>query len=448
MNDEFSANVDDLDGFSQASATQVVALSTAWSELRADRDLLATSPLPAFVETTTLDRYRELVELMAETGRFVTDISEALCDVGDHTGSSRYVGSAAAVAAELARTTDERLDRLEADLVAAGVESVEAGKVRSEVEVVLAADPTIGFGEATRRGLAAYRGGSRSKRPTGPCGPSLCRRPRSLRRWASTLTTSSVDTATGITLDDLHRVIDDPDAPPELRDAAYRVAADGILHANLDTALQTDLSAEPLTGGFAWNKADGIIGLDDVIVFPVRDHQARVLRAWHPLVDTAGQAYALGRLDSHVSADDVKVFVADADIPVYVRLAVFDVYAERHELDLDQRTAIDQELAFDATGFVGGTTVSKASGRPAGGGSPGLVPPGGSRAAPRRGAPSGGAAVPQWRRWWLKCWWPAPSSGGSRVAWPRSSGTVSPRSCTLTPSPGGTSSSTPPSSPT
>ena len=60
--------------------------------------------------------------------------------------------------------------------------------------------------------------------------------------------------------------------------------------------------------------------------FPAKDYQARILLAWHPLVETAGQGYDLTKVDSHASAGDVVAFIEDEDIPVYVRLAVFDVY--------------------------------------------------------------------------------------------------------------------------
>lgn len=392
--DTFSADTDDLGAFVGASRDEVVSLTDTWTALRAGRDLLATSPLPAFVETTTLDRYRDLVEQLGENGRFVSDIVDALLDHGDHLGEARYLVSTELVEAELARTTDERLDRLEAELEAGGVDPAEARKVRDEVAAQLAADPTLGFGEAVRLGLAAYRG------------VDLEEAERMLRAFALTPPEVGIElgqhfdeiagrTGRGdqITLDDLHAVIADPTAPSDLRDLAYRVAADPVLFNNLDTAHQTDLSAEPLTNGFAWNEADGIIGRDDVAEFPERDHQARILLAWHPLVVTAGQGYDLGRADSHVSADDVKAFVGDGDIPLHVRLAVFDVYAERHGLDLDQRVELEEELAFDATGFVGGTTVLEVGGGTVPARTPLLVPPGSTTGAPSAGGSGGGGGA-------------------------------------------------------
>ena len=190
-----------------------------------------------------------------------------------------------------------------------------------------------------------------------------------------------------ITIEDLQDAVADESLDPEARDAAYRLAADGILFTNLDVAHQTDLSDEPLGNGFAWHEADGIIGRDDVTEFPAKDHQARILLAWHPLVETAGPGSDLTRVDSHATADDVTTFIEDEDIPAYVRLAVFGVYAERHDLTLTEREVLEQELAFDGASYGGGGTYLDV-GR---GGLPRTTPVAPARTGP--GGPTGGSAA-------------------------------------------------------
>ena len=294
---------------------------------------------------------------MGENGRFVTEVSDALKLHGVHTTGGVYQADASLVDAELAATDNERLDAFEQSLIARGVDPDVAADVTQEVAAALRADPTLSFLAAIRIGFAAHQG------------ISLEEAERAQRAFALTPPEAAATldehfdeiagrhgNADQITIEDLQDAIDDASLPPEVRDVAYRLAADAVLFNNLDVAKQTDLSDEPLGNGFAWNEADGVIGRDDVAQFPTKDYQARILLAWHPLLESAGQGYDLNKVDSHASADDVMAFIEDDDIPVYIRLAVFDVYADRHDLNVTERDVLEQELAFDGTTYGSGAT--------------------------------------------------------------------------------------------
>lgn len=381
MSDTYAADTDDLDAFAERSGHDISILRTTADDLQRARDGLASLPLPSFVYSQSLSRYGDLVAFMGENGRFVAEVSDALKLHGVHAVDGITRADAAPIDAALAASDGERLDALERSLVAQGVDPAVAGAVTAEVAAALVADPTLSFTAAARAGFAAHQG------------ISLDEAARAER--AFTLSPPEVgavldrhfDEIAGrhgkgdqITVEDLHDAIDDESLDPEARDVAYRLAADAVLFTNLDVTHQTDLSAEPLGNGFDWHRADGIIGRDDVTEFPAKDHQARILLAWHPLVETAGHGYDLAEVDSHASADDVTAFVEDQDIPVYVRLAVFDVYAERHGLTVREREVLEHELAFDGTTFGGGTSLEVNRGP-----SPARTTP----IAPVRGAPTG-----------------------------------------------------------
>ena len=225
----------------------------------------------------------------------------------------------------LAATDAERLDALEQTLVGQGVDPDVAAAIAAEVAAALRDDPTPSFAAATRAGFAAHQG------------ISLDEAARAERAF-----TMSPPEAAAV----LNQHFDEI--------AGRRGKGDQITIEDLHVAHQTDLSDEPLGNGFAWHEADGTIGRDDAAEFAAKDHQARVLLAWYPLVETAGQGYDLARVDSHASADDVTAFVEDEDIPAYVRLAVFDVYAERYGLTVSEREVLEQELAFDGANYGGG----------------------------------------------------------------------------------------------
>ncbi|MGI9599503.1 MAG: hypothetical protein ACR2QK_25285, partial [Acidimicrobiales bacterium] len=293
------------------------------------------------------------------------------------------------IEAELDRTDAERLDEFERRLIEQGLDPAEAAKVRAEVEDQLDTDPAMSFHDATVAGLAEYSGMSVDEWERGQRAFEL------YPADVAVIVDQHFDTLAGrtgnreqITVEDLHDAIADESLPDEVRDAAYRLAADGVLFTDMDVAKQTDLSDEPLAAGFRWNEADGIIGRDDVAQYPAKAYQSRILLAWHPLIETANQGYDFGRADSHAGQDDVIAFIGDRDIPVYVRLAVFDVYAERHQLTLDRRQELEQELALDSTGVhVGGTAVLEASAPPARGSGPVVAP---ARTGPGGGARGGG----------------------------------------------------------
>lgn len=401
MSDFFSADTDDLDRFVATSQVDVSLFRDTHDELRAGRAYLASLPLQGFVEHSTLDRYRDLVEFMTENGRFVSQISGALKSHGDHFGNGMYRADVDVVDAELAKTDTERLDGLERNLVQRGMDPAEAAKVRAEVLAQMEADPTLSFREATLAGVAAYQG------------ISLAEAEQASRAFdlypaeVSAIVEEHFDDIAGrrgnrdqITIKDLHEIIEDESTPVAVRDAAYRLAADQNLFNNMDVAKQTDLSAEPFGSGFNLAEIDGIIGRDDVIQFADKDYQARILLAWHPLVETAAQDYDLSRADSHAGEDDIAAFVEDEDIPAYIRLAVFDAYSERYNLDLTEREVLEQELAFDGSSYAGRSTYFDVTGRPTGGRLPAVSltgdrPAGGARpgqsGTPRGG--SGGAAA-------------------------------------------------------
>ena len=356
MTDTYAADTDDLDAFAERSGRDIAALGVTADLLEGGRGRLASLPLPSFVSSPTLDRYRDLVAFMAENGRFVVEVSEALKRHGAETSPGIHRADACLVDEALVGTDAERLDELEQTLIEGGVDPEVAVGVAGEVAAALRADPALSFAAATRAGFAAYQGiplaeAARAERAFKLSPPEVA---AVLGEHFDDISGREGD-GDQITIEDLHVAIEDESLPPEARDVAYRLAADAVLFTNLDVALQTDLSEEPLGNGFAWHGADGVIGRDDVAEFPAKDHQARTLLAWHPLVETAGQGYDLSRVDSHTSAADVAAFVEDEDIPAYVRLAVFDVYAKRHGLELTERERLEQELAFDGTSYGSGT---------------------------------------------------------------------------------------------
>jgi hypothetical protein len=299
MGELFSADVDDLDRFVTTSTGQVQALSTALSSIQGQRLTLASAPFPGFVDATTTDRLESLLAFLTENERFVADIADALVWHGDHMGRGTYLASVDAIQAELDDGQDQRLQQIEDQLVAGGIDPAEAARIRAEIEAQLTADPTLAFGDAVVAGFAVHQGVTVDEAQRAARAFTL--HPAEV---AATLDEHFDDIASRsgqdhlISLEDLHAVIGDPDAPPELRDAAYRVAADGILFLDLDTAHQTDLSDEPLTVGFAWHRSDELIGRDDLREFPTTYHQAQILLAWHPLIDTANQGYDLDEVDS------------------------------------------------------------------------------------------------------------------------------------------------------
>ena len=344
----------------RSSSARVVTLplfrATA-DGLEVGRGRLASLPLPAFVQSTALDRCRDLVAFVGENGRFVAEASDALKRHGAEISPGVFQAEALVVDQALAATDTERLGGLEQTLVDRGVDPEVAAAIAAEVAAALRDDPTLSFAAATRAGFAAHQGisldeAARAERAFTLSPPEAA---AVLNEHFDEIAGRS-DKGDQITIEDLHDAIDDESLDPAVRDVAYRLAADGVLFTNLDVAHQTDLSDEPLGNGFAWHEADGIIGRDDAAEFAAKDHQARVLLAWHPLVETAGQGYDLARVDSHARADDVTAFVEDEDIPAYVRFAVFDVYAERHGLTVSEREVLEQELAFDGTTYGGGGT--------------------------------------------------------------------------------------------
>ena len=365
MSDVYSADTDDLDAFAERSGRDVAAFGATADGLAAGRARLALLPLPSFVQSSTLDRYRDLVAFVGENGRFVAEVSDALRRHGIPTSNGVHRADASSVDQALAASDADRLDDLERSLVDQGVQPEIAAAVTAEVAAALEADPTLSFGAATRAGFAAHQGISleeadRAERAFALSPPE-----------AGAILGEHFDDLAGrhgtddqITIEDLQDAVDDETLPPKVRDVAYRLAADGVLFTNLDVAHQTDLSVEPLGNGFAWHEADGIIGRDDVAEFSAKDYQARILLAWHPLIETAGQGYDLTKVDSHASADDVVAFIEDGDIPVYIRLAVFDLYADRHELNLTEREVLEHELAFDGATYGGGGTFLDAGRTP------------------------------------------------------------------------------------
>ena len=333
----YSADTDDLDAFVGRSGRDVDALGVTADELDVGRGGLALLPLPVFVQSPTLDRYRSLVAFMGENGRFVADVSDALRRFGAHTSAGVYRADASLVDQALATRAVERLDALEQTLIDRGARPEVAAAVTAEVAAALKADPTLSFDAATRAGFAAHQGisldeAARAERAFRLSPPEVA----AVLDAHFDVIAARHGEGDQITIEDLQDAVTDGTLDPEARDVAYRLAADSVLFADFDVAMQTDLSDEPLGNGFAWDTADGIIGRDDVAAFPAKDHQARILRAWHPLVETAAQGYDLDAVDSHASADDVTAFIEDEDIPVYVRLAVFDVYAEASRPDRDR----------------------------------------------------------------------------------------------------------------
>jgi len=365
LSDLYSADTDDLDAFVERSGRDVAAFRATADVVEGGRGRLASLPLPSFVQSAALDRYRDLVAFIGENGRFVAEISDALKQHGSETSPGVFRADALVVGQALAATDAERLDALEQTLVGQGVDPEVAAAIAAVVAAALRNDPTLSFAAATLAGFATHQGisldeAARAERAFTMSPPH-----------AAAMLNQHFDEIAGrrgkrdqITIEDLHDAIDDESLDTAVRDVAYRLAADRVLFTNLDVAHQTDLSDEPLGNGFAWHAADGIIGRDDAAVFAAKDHQARVLLAWHPLVETAGQGYDLARLDSHASADDVAAFVEDADIPAYVRLAVFDVYAARHGLTVSEREVLVQELAFDGANYGGGGTYLDVSRAP------------------------------------------------------------------------------------
>lgn len=390
MNDKFSADTDDLDYYGDSAALEYNNLTETTSELWADRSYLATLPLQSFVEDSVLDDVDELIGSMAENARYVADVSSALKDYGFDRGDGVREASAARIDRALAETDEERLDGFEEGLIEGGMTPEEAAKLRSEVEQQLDDDPTMSFNDAAIAGAAAYEGIAVEE---------FERRAEAFQMnpgEVGVIIDDNFDAIAGqsgdkdkITVEDAQAAAEDASLSPEVRAAAYRLAADGTLFLNMDVTKQTNLTDEPLTNGFRWNKADGEISRDDAEQFPDKEFQARILLAWHPLLDTANQDYNLDKADSQVKKGDVKAFLSDEDIPLHVRVAVYDTYAEKFDL-YEQGEDLDAELA--AVSAAGGVATLPVRVPPGGG--PGVtprpVPRPGPVAPPAGGAPAGG----------------------------------------------------------
>ncbi|MEM7337353.1 MAG: ADP-ribosyltransferase [Actinomycetota bacterium] len=194
-----------------------------------------------------------------------------------------------------------------------------------------------------------------------------------------------------LTVDDLHSAAADPTLPAAVRDAAYRLAADATLRADLDVAIRSDLGGGS-PGGFDRHHADGVVALADLEEFARLDHQARVLAVWGPLLDTADRGYDLSTADSLIGPGAVEAFVNDPDIPVHARLVVFDTYAEEFDLSLDIRESLEGEYAFVDGAHPRTALDARSTGAPGSAWVP-VGPPSGMRAPAGRAptGPAGGA---------------------------------------------------------
>jgi hypothetical protein len=376
-----SADLGALDGFVEQSAGAVPALWGLVEDLRAGRARLAGLDLAGFPTVSAAGDLDALVESMAANQRFVADVADTLRQFGTGPGTGWLEVPWAVVAAELARTDSERLDELVRHLVAAGTDPAEAALIRAEVAKRLAADPGLGFSDAVLDGTAAHRGVTRAE---------LERAGRALRlsRVGATRIVATyfdelaarVGPAGQITVADLIAVAGDPDAPADLRDAAYRLAADTGLFTDIDVAAQTDLTTVPFHG-FDHARSDGIISRDDLAAFAVVDYRYRALAPWHPLLDTAAEGYDTTRTDSRVDSGDVNTFIADPDIPLHVRVVVYDLYRDRYLLiepqpdeaggKADRRSAPASELGEPKAGWaVPGGSVGTPLTTPSAGSSP------------------------------------------------------------------------------
>ena len=266
--DGVSADVADLDRFVERSAASRVVLAETRELLAAQHNGLAGVAFPVWIaDTGVLGRYDELLLLWEENERFVADVSLALQQVRFTFGPGIVASLGSLIDARLDRTNAQRLTGLETVLVAGGIDTTEAAKIRVLVETRLDEDPTLSFADATIEGFAVYLGVD---------GEEAERRGRAFtlqRSEAVSIIGQNFDVVAGrsgnrdqVTVEDLIDVADDPTITTELRDAAYRLAADGVLFADLDVALQTDLTAAPFQG-FAWHETDGILGRDDFAVF-------------------------------------------------------------------------------------------------------------------------------------------------------------------------------------
>lgn len=350
-----SADTDDLDHFVEGSDLNVGALAETNETLRSGRHGLAALPLPYFVEQAELTAYADLADLIRENGNFVREISSALKTSGTNTFGSRYEAPTSLIQEELDKSNDERLDELQATLENQGIDPAEAAKIRAEIEQQLEDDPAISFHDAILAGMAEYEGIDVEE---------LERRQRAFTLYPAEVGTvinenfDVIASQTGdddiITIEDLHLVIEDESLPPQVRDAAFRLAADGILFNNMDVAKQTNLTDEPLGNGFRWNKTDGDISRADAEQFNEKNYHAEILAAWHPFIETANQGYDLSKVDSHAGEADVLAFVTDPDIPLHVRKAVADIYANKYMSVIGPQYELEQQQQEAADyGFVG-----------------------------------------------------------------------------------------------
>lgn len=343
-----SADVDALDGFVAGSRAGSGALWGTHGSLAAGLNRLAALPLPFWVDGSpaVLDQYRELLVFMGENEQFVADISDGLKGLGLGFDQSLVHSTQWVLDAALAGTDAERLAALEQALIARGVEIAEAAAIRAAVEKQLARDPASSFYDATMEGLATHRGMTRAEAERATRAFTLT------RVGAVNVIGEHFDAVAGragnaeqITRADLDAVIADDTAGPDLRDAAYRLRWDHPLYNDIDITRDLDLTSQPFEG-YVWDDNDYILGRDDIQQFPAKDYQHRVLSLWHPLLDTADEGYDLGEADSVVGDQAVLAFINDQELPLYARLVVFDVYAERYQLDLAQRDVLYEEYAL------------------------------------------------------------------------------------------------------
>ena len=216
---------------------------------------------------------------------------------------------------------------LAADLVASGMTEALAAAIAADTVRLVTADPSLKLYAALRRASAAATGVSEDEldRRGRAFGLSRAGAVAVLGAHWEEAERASGGYGKGVTRDGLRAVADDERAPGELRDAAYRLASDPGLFNDLDAAART---RGVTATGFDRSQTDGLIGRSDVDGFARRDAQIRVVLPWRLLLDTAADGFRLSGADGVIRARDVDRFVHDRRVPVVVRQAAWDLYAE------------------------------------------------------------------------------------------------------------------------
>ena len=332
--------VDGVSDIRRTFSTTLDELETRWSTLAAGNDY---APYTNPIEDT-----RGIATQWGERQDFVATVREAFIEADsydpDAPAGSVITIPSSTIEALLERTTSERIEDFEQDLIANGVPETEAAKIAANAEELLESDPSLTFSDAILQAAADHAGVTVEEYEQRLRALQM---PRAEAAQILEENFEQVAERTGdsdtISIEDLQEIIADPTVDQEVRDAAFKIAADADLFLDLDTAAQTDVIAsldgvnrdgsnDRLPGKKSHEIDDGEISRKDLEQFPEKDFLIDTVSAWLPAIDTANEDYNIGKSDGNITQDDVDAFLADESIPEHVRIAVYQTFERQFVL--------------------------------------------------------------------------------------------------------------------